>query len=85
VVRFTAPAALPTGKVPPGTHLIGGLVDPRTGLDDAEKRKFLTLLGLKLRPSVVQPVASCYTDYAIPAPINELILVFYVRKYLNNY
>jgi hypothetical protein len=39
----------------PGTQLIGGWVDPRAGLDDLEKRKFLTL------PSVVQPVASRYT------------------------
>jgi hypothetical protein len=43
-------------------------VDPRA-LDDVEKRKFLNLPGLELRPlAVVQPVASRYTDYAIPAP-----------------
>jgi hypothetical protein len=40
-------------------------VEPRAGLDDVEKRKFLTLPGLELDPSVVQPVASRYTDYAI--------------------
>jgi hypothetical protein len=34
----------------PGIHLIGGWVDPRAGLDDLEKRKFLTLEGLELRP-----------------------------------
>jgi hypothetical protein len=34
----------------PVTHWIGGLVDPRAGLDDSEKRKFLTLTGLDLRP-----------------------------------
>jgi hypothetical protein len=34
----------------PGTHWIGGWVDPRTGLDDVEKRKFLILPGLELRP-----------------------------------
>jgi hypothetical protein len=34
----------------PGTHWIGGWVNPRTGLDDAEKLKFLTLSGLELRP-----------------------------------
>jgi hypothetical protein len=40
-------------------------VDPRAGLDDVEKRKFLTLPGLELRDlSFVQPVASRYTDYA---------------------
>jgi hypothetical protein len=27
----------------PGTHCIGGWVDPRAGLDDVEKRTFLTL------------------------------------------
>jgi hypothetical protein len=33
-----------------GTHWIGGWVDSRAGLDDVEKRKFLTLLGLDLQP-----------------------------------
>jgi hypothetical protein len=36
-------------------------MDPRSGLDDVEKRKFLTLPGLEL-------VALRYTDCAIPAP-----------------
>jgi hypothetical protein len=31
----------------PGTHWIGW-VGPRTGLDDMEKRNFLTLLGVDL-------------------------------------
>jgi hypothetical protein len=34
----------------PGTHWIGGWVDHRAGLDDVEKRKFLTLPGLEIRP-----------------------------------
>jgi hypothetical protein len=29
---------------------IQGWVDPRAGVDNMEKRKFLTLLGLKLQP-----------------------------------
>jgi hypothetical protein len=33
-----------------GTHWIGGWVNPRAGLDDLQKRKFLTLAGLQLRP-----------------------------------
>jgi hypothetical protein len=37
------------GERAPGTHWIGGWVDPRAGLDDVEKRKFLTLLGFELR------------------------------------
>jgi hypothetical protein len=35
---------------------------PKAGLDNVEKRKFLALPGLELDPSVVQPVASRYTD-----------------------
>jgi hypothetical protein len=38
----------PGGKVP-GTDWTGGWVDTRAGLDDVEKRKFLTLPGLELR------------------------------------
>jgi hypothetical protein len=38
------------GRFTPGIHWIGGWVDRRAGLDDFEKRKFLTLQGLKLRP-----------------------------------
>jgi hypothetical protein len=37
-------------KRDPGTHSIGGWMDPRAGLDDVENRKFLTLPGLALRP-----------------------------------
>jgi hypothetical protein len=33
-----------------GTHWIGVRVDLRAGLDDVEKRTFLTLPGLELRP-----------------------------------
>jgi hypothetical protein len=47
-----------------GTHWIGGWSDPRAGLDDVEKRKFLILPGLELQLLVV----SRYTDYAITAP-----------------
>jgi hypothetical protein len=57
------------GKRAPSTHWIGGWVDPRAGLDDLEKRKFLILPGLV----AVQPVASRYTDYATPAPVAQLI------------
>jgi hypothetical protein len=37
-------------------------VDPTAGLDNVEKRKFLTIPGLELDPLVVQLVASRYTD-----------------------
>jgi hypothetical protein len=42
VVSFTP------GERAPGTHWIGGWVDPRSSLHDVEKRKFLTLSGLEL-------------------------------------
>jgi hypothetical protein len=38
------------GERAPGTHWIGSWVDPRAGLDNMEKRKFLTLSELELRP-----------------------------------
>jgi hypothetical protein len=59
VVNFTP--LYPWGKAP-GAYWIGGWVGPRAGLDDTEKEKFLTLLGLEL-----QPITSCYTDYTILA------------------
>jgi hypothetical protein len=49
----------------PGTHWIGGWVDPRAGLDDGEK--ILNPTGSRT-PTLCRP-ASRYTDYAIPAPI----------------
>jgi hypothetical protein len=38
------------GERAPGTHWIGGWVNPRAGLDNVVKRKFLILPGLELRP-----------------------------------
>jgi hypothetical protein len=54
-------------KRAPSTYWIG-CVGPKTGLDDMDKRKFLTLLRLKnSNPSIIQPLASCYTDCTVPA------------------
>jgi hypothetical protein len=44
------PGRFTPGERAAGTHWIGGWVDLRAGLDDLEKRKFLTLPGLELRP-----------------------------------
>jgi hypothetical protein len=38
-------------KRAPGTHWMGGSVDPKCGLDDLEKIKVLNLPGLKLSPT----------------------------------
>jgi hypothetical protein len=45
------------GERAPGTYWIGGTVGPRAGLDDEEKRKFLILSELELRP-LSRPVRS---------------------------
>jgi hypothetical protein len=44
------PGRFTSGERAPGTHCIGGWVDLRAGLDDLEKRKFLTPPGLEIRP-----------------------------------
>jgi hypothetical protein len=38
------------GEDATGTHWTEGWVGPTTAMDDAERRKFLTLSGLELRP-----------------------------------
>jgi hypothetical protein len=43
----SSPGRFTPGERAPGTHWIGGWVDPRAGLD-VKKRKFLTLPGLEL-------------------------------------
>jgi hypothetical protein len=41
--QLHAPVPLPRRKETTGIHWIGGLVGPRTGLGDMERRKILTL------------------------------------------
>ena len=59
-----ATAALLPGEKNPGTNCIGGWVGPRAGLDGCGK--FRPPPGFD--PRTAQPVASRYTDCAIPAP-----------------
>jgi hypothetical protein len=49
ILDFLSDCFTPQGRAP-GIHWIGGWVGPRTGLDDVEKRKFLPLPELELRP-----------------------------------
>jgi hypothetical protein len=57
----------------PSTHWIWGCVVPRAGLDDMEKRNFLTLPEMELRPHIIQLVASRYTHWAETAHILNYI------------
>jgi hypothetical protein len=53
----SSPNCFTPAEISPGTKLVEDWVDPRGGLDDVEKRKFLTLPGLELR-SLVSPARS---------------------------
>jgi hypothetical protein len=66
--RFT-----PRERVP-GTHWIGGWVGPRAGLDAVSKRKIHSpRRESKPDHPIVQPVASRYTDWAIPVHFTPVI------------
>jgi hypothetical protein len=64
------------------TYWRGGWLDPRTVLEDVEKRKFFTLPGLELR-LLCCPVP---TDGATPAPNYKLVLLnFFFKSNLQMY
>jgi hypothetical protein len=63
------PGRLSPWKRSPVNQWRGGWVGPRAGLDDIEKLKFLSLPG--------EPVASSYTDYAIPVLCNRRVSVLF--------
>jgi hypothetical protein len=46
----SCPGHFPPRERAPGIHWIEGWVDPRAGLGEVEKRTFLTLPGIELRP-----------------------------------
>ena len=62
-----APAALPAAR--PGTHCIGGWVGLRGGLDRCGKSR--PPPGFDPRPG--QSVGSHYTEYAIPAALDNQV------------
>jgi hypothetical protein len=53
----SSPGRFTLGERFPSTHWIGDWVDPRAGVDDVEKRKFMTLPRLELR-SLGRPASS---------------------------
>jgi hypothetical protein len=56
------PVPLCPSERAPGTHWIGGWVDLTAGLEDMKNRKFLHYRDSNSDPSVVQLVASRYTE-----------------------
>jgi hypothetical protein len=54
----SGPGRFTPGEKGSGTHWIGGWVGLRAGLDDVEKRKFLTLPGLELLRPLGRPARS---------------------------
>jgi len=64
-----APAALSPG-MSPGTYCMAGFVSPRSGMDECGK--ISSPPGFD--PRAAQPVASRYTDRAIPAHVYCLIM-----------
>jgi hypothetical protein len=69
-VQFYAPAALPTERVP-GTHWIGGWVDPRAVLDAVVKKK-IPSPRRESNPDL-QPVAQRYTYWTTTAVLKLII------------
>ena len=67
------PATLPPGKRP-GTHYTGGWVGSQSR--SGRVRKISPPPGFDTR--TVQPVASRYTGYAIPAPLLLLLLRYFL-------
>jgi hypothetical protein len=68
------------GETAPGVHWLGGWVVPKVGLDDVEKRKFLTLPGLELRS--LGRLASSQSLYLLRYPGYSLFYFFvtYVKE-----
>jgi hypothetical protein len=66
----------------PDTHLIGCLVGLRAILDAVVKREIPSpCQESKPRTLIIQPVAQCYTDWAIMA-LFLFILCYLITKYL---
>jgi hypothetical protein len=73
--QFHAPAFLTPVEKATGTHC----VDPRTGLQNVEKGKFLTLQGLQLRP--FDSPARSQSLYRLHYPSSLLLQLFILRLY----
>jgi hypothetical protein len=79
----SCPCRFNLGKRAPGTHWIGGWVGPRASLDDVEKRKFLTIPGLVLRP--LDRPASCQQLSRILVLVAVVVDMYYemIHSYIH--
>ena len=73
------PAGLSPGKRP-STHRIGDCVGPTAGLDGCRKSRLVPGFD----PQTFQPVASCYTDYGIPAPRSRYTVIPRLTKIIRS-
>jgi hypothetical protein len=62
------------GERAPSTHWTGGWVGTEPVWTTWRRENSLPYQGLNSDPLVVQPIASHYTNYAIPAPVEACIL-----------
>jgi hypothetical protein len=93
-VSASRPGCFIPGEKSPGTHWMRGLVDPRAGLDDVEKRKFLTLPGLKLQPLGYptrnhslyrRPYPGCICSRYYIIELNLLIIILLSNSCVNSH
>ena len=65
----------------PGTHSTGGWVGPSASMDRYGEIQSVAIPGVE--PRTIQPMASHYIDYAIPASITYIVTLclFYVLKF----
>jgi hypothetical protein len=77
VVSFTPRPLYPRERAP-GTHWIGGWVVPRAGLEVVAKKRIPSpRRELNSLTPIVQPVASRYISWAIPALLTCRVPTFY--------
>jgi hypothetical protein len=74
------PGRFTHGERAPGTHRVGGWVDPEPVWMTWRRENSWPYRKLNSDPSVVQPVASRYTDCTIPTPQNMFKIMVNVQQ-----
>jgi hypothetical protein len=84
VVSFT-PRPLYLWERAPGTHWMGDWLGLRAGQEDVEKANSSPYRDCKSEPSVIQPIASRYTDCAISAPSKIYFIISHSQKIFSSF